>query len=221
MNRVGRSGDQHRAPLRLMTPATGLSAAHCSFVRCGLRVPHRRQWQGLDVLGNQGFTTAFGRRALYARAVPRCEPVDPARRGRRDSIPASGSGLVAGPRTGHATTGAAGRVAPALPVITVLVGRAVGGVDAGRVDALPVLADHAADAAVVVAAQLARADARPVLAELVVGALGIVEAGGIVAPPVPADLIARTGAVVATPRAVTAALPVLLTDLVGRAVVTT
>ncbi len=40
-------------PLRLMAQATGLSEAHCSFVRRGLRVPHRRYWCALIGLERQ------------------------------------------------------------------------------------------------------------------------------------------------------------------------
>lgn len=37
-------------PLREMSQATGLSQAHCSFVRRGLRMPHPRHWPGLERL---------------------------------------------------------------------------------------------------------------------------------------------------------------------------
>jgi hypothetical protein len=38
-------------PLRLIAEETGLSQAHCSFVRRGLRVPHPRHWETLAALG--------------------------------------------------------------------------------------------------------------------------------------------------------------------------
>ena len=37
-------------PLREMSQATGLSQAHCSFVRRGLRMPHPRHWPALERL---------------------------------------------------------------------------------------------------------------------------------------------------------------------------
>jgi hypothetical protein len=40
-------------PLHSMAQATGLSVAHCSFVRRGLRVPHRRHWIALVELGTE------------------------------------------------------------------------------------------------------------------------------------------------------------------------
>lgn len=38
-------------PLRAMAEATGLTEGYCSFVRRGLKVPHRRHWEGLTQLG--------------------------------------------------------------------------------------------------------------------------------------------------------------------------
>jgi CRISPR-associated endonuclease Cas1 len=38
-------------PLRVMASVTGLSESYCSFVRRGLKVPHRRHWGPLALLG--------------------------------------------------------------------------------------------------------------------------------------------------------------------------
>lgn len=38
-------------PLSKMAKATGLTEGYCSFVRRGLKVPHRRHWQTLAKLG--------------------------------------------------------------------------------------------------------------------------------------------------------------------------
>ncbi len=40
-------------PLRTMAAATGLSEGYCSFVRRGLKVPHRRHWARLQTLGDE------------------------------------------------------------------------------------------------------------------------------------------------------------------------
>ena len=38
-------------PLREMSEATGLTQGYCSFVRRGLKVPHKRHWNALKRLG--------------------------------------------------------------------------------------------------------------------------------------------------------------------------
>lgn len=41
----------HNVPLRVMADATGLTEGYCSFVRRGLKIPHRRHWLLLARLG--------------------------------------------------------------------------------------------------------------------------------------------------------------------------
>ncbi len=41
----------HDVPLGVMAKATGLTEGYCSFVRRGLKVPHRRHWNTLARLG--------------------------------------------------------------------------------------------------------------------------------------------------------------------------
>ncbi len=43
-----------RVPLRAMIQATGLSEGYCSFVRRGQKVPHRRHWDALRELAEEG-----------------------------------------------------------------------------------------------------------------------------------------------------------------------